>query len=230
MILDNNVFMRYFFFIFFLLFSLTGCKSDLVEVSLKTKDIKAAISGEVVMVEFETTFNLLAEYDEETKTEIDKMRAVAEKYFALEEFEVVKQDFGIDIEIEGEIPLVYMKDATAESFETSPWIIKIRNFNHSGSLKSYPYIISLATTSNFQSFVNLMEDINILVSPDKFQPVKFKLRPSGDDKLQIFTGGVIINGSSFIVKEMEVSEKINLTMKEGSYIDNFAAFLFQFLD
>ena len=75
-----------------------------------------------------------------------------------------------------------------------------------------------------------MEDINILVSPDKFQPVKFKLRPSGDDKLQIFTGGVIINGSSFIVKEMEVSEKINLTMKEGSYIDNFAAFLFQFLD
>ena len=222
--------MRYFFFIFFLLFSLTGCKSDLVEVTLKTKDIKAAISGEVVMVEFETTFNLLAEYDEETKTEIDKMRAVAEKYFALEEFEVVKQDFGIDIEIEGEIPLVYMQDASAESLETSPWIIKIRNFNHSGSLKNYPYIISLATTSNFQSFVNLMEDINILVSPDKFQPVKFKLRPSGDDKLQIFTGGVIINGSSFIVKEMEVSEKINLTMKEGSYIDNFAAFLFQFLD
>ena len=222
--------MKYFFFIFFLLFSLTGCKSDLVEVSLKTKDIKAAISGEVVMVEFETTFNLLAEYDEETKTEIDKMRVVAEKYFDLEEFEVVKQDFGIDIEIEGEIPLVYMQDASAESLETSPWIIKIRNFNHSGSLKSYPYIISLATTSNFQSFVNLMEDINILVSPDKFQPVKFKLRPSGDDKLQIFTGGVIINGSSFIVKEMEVSEKINLTMKEGSYIDNFAAFLFQFLD
>ena len=218
--------MKYFFFIFFLLFSLTGCKSDLVEVSLKTKDIKAAISGEVVMVEFETTFNLLAEYDEETKTEIDKMRVVAEKYFDLEEFEVVKQDFGIDIEIEGEIPLVYMQDASAESLETSPWIIKIRNFNHSGSLKSYPYIISLATTSNFQSFVNLMEDINILVSPDKFQPVKFKLRPSGDDKLQIFTGGVIINGSSFIVKEMEVSEKINLTMKEGSYIDNFAAFLF----
>ena len=222
--------MKYFFFIFFILFSLTGCKSDLVEVSLKTKDIKAAISGEVVMVEFETTFNLLAEYDEETKTEIDKMRVVAEKYFDLEEFEVVKQDFGIDIEIEGEIPLVYMQDASAESLETSPWIIKIRNFNHSGSLKSYPYIISLATTSNFQSFVNLMEDINILVSPDKFQPVKFKLRPSGDDKLQIFTGGVIINGSSFIVKEMEVSEKINLTMKEGSYIDNFAAFLFQFLD
>ena len=29
---------------------------------------------------------------------------------------------------------------------------------------------------------------------------------------------------------MEVSDKINLTMKEGSYTDNFAAFLFQFLD
>ena len=140
--------MRYFFFIFFLLFSLTGCKSDLVEVSLKTKDIKAAISGEVVMVEFETTFNLLAEYDEETKTEIAKMQQVAEKYFEIEEFEVVIKDFGIDIEIEGEIPLVYMQDASAESLETSPWIIKIRNFNHSGSLKSYPYIISLATTND----------------------------------------------------------------------------------
>ena len=152
------------------------------------------------MVEFETTFNLLAEYNEETKTEISKMKQVAEKYFEIEEFEVVIKDFGIDIEIEGEIPLVYMNDASAESLETSPWIIKIRNFNHSGSLKNYPYILSLATTSNFQSFVNLMEDINILVSPDKFQPVKYKIRPSGEDKLQIFTGGVIINGSSFIVK------------------------------
>jgi hypothetical protein len=182
------------------------------------------------MVEFETTFNLLAEYNEETKTEISKMKQVAEKYFEIEEFEVVIKDFGIDIEIEGEIPLVYMKDASAESLETSPWIIKIRNFNHPGSLKSYPYHLSLATTSNFQSFVNLMEDINILVSPDKFQPVKYKLRPSGEDKLQIFTGGVIINGSSFIVKEMEVSEKINLTMKEGSYESNFPAFLFHILN
>ena len=75
-----------------------------------------------------------------------------------------------------------------------------------------------------------MEDINILVSPDKFQPVKYKIRPAGEDKLQIFTGGVIINGSSFIVKEMELSEKINLTMKEGSYESNFPAFLFQILN
>ena len=225
--------MKKIFFIFFCLFSLAGCKSDLVEVSLKTKDIKAAISGEVVMVEFETTFNLLAEYDEETKTEIDKMKQVAEKYFEIEEFEVVIKDFGIDIEIEGEIPLVYIKDGS-ESSETSPWIIKIsdyRNFNNKdSSLKRYPYILSLSTTSNFQSFVNLMEDINILVSPDKFQPVKFKLRTSSDDKLQIFTGGVVVNGTSFIVQEIEVSERINLTMKEGSYIDNFAAFLFQFID
>ena len=73
-------------------------------------------------------------------------------------------------------------------------------------------------------------DINILVSPDKFQPVKYKIRPSGEDKLQIFTGGVIINGSSFIVKEMEISEKINLTMKEGSYESNFPAFLFHILN
>ena len=222
--------MKYILFVCFFVFALTGCKSDLIEITIKTKDIKAAISGEAVMLEFETTFNLLAEYNEETKTEISKMRQVAEKYFEIEEFEVVIKDFGIDIEIEGEIPLVYMNDASAESLETSPWIIKIRNFNHSGSLKSYPYILSLATTSSFQSFVNLIEDINILVSPDKFQPVKYKLRPSGEDKLQIFTGGVIINGSSFIVKEMELSEKINLTMKEGSYESNFPAFLFQILN
>ena len=155
--------MKYILIICFFLFTLTGCKSDLIEISLKTKDIKAAISGESVMIEFETTFNLLAEYNEETKTEISKMKQVAEKYFEIEEFEIVIKDFGIDIEIEGEIPLVYMKDTSAESLETSPWIIQIRDFNHSGSLKNYPYILSLATTSSFQSFVNLMEDINILV-------------------------------------------------------------------
>ena len=63
------------------------CKSDLIEITIKTKDIKAAISGEAVMLEFETTFNLLAEYNEETKTEISKMRQVAEKYFEIEEYE-----------------------------------------------------------------------------------------------------------------------------------------------
>ena len=72
--------MKYILLLCFFLFALTGCKSDLIEISLKTKDIKAALSGETVMVEFETTFNLLAEYNEETKTEISKMKQVAEKY------------------------------------------------------------------------------------------------------------------------------------------------------
>ena len=51
--------MKYILLVCFFLFALTGCKSDLIEISLKTKDIKAALSGETVMVEFETTFNLL---------------------------------------------------------------------------------------------------------------------------------------------------------------------------
>jgi len=37
--------MKYLLLIFFFLISLTGCKSDLIEVNLKTKDIKEAISG-----------------------------------------------------------------------------------------------------------------------------------------------------------------------------------------
>ena len=39
-------------------------------------------------------------------------------------------------------------------------------------------------------------------------------------------------GSEWIMKEIQeiVSEKINLTMKEGSYESNFPAFLFQFLN
>lgn len=221
--------MRYLLLIFFFLFTLTGCKSEIVEISLKTKDIKTAISGEDVSIKFETTFSLLAEYDDTTKSEIKKIRNVVEEYFTIEEFEVIENDFGIDIEIEGEIPLVYVKN-DSQSIETSPWVIKISDNNKKGSLENYPYKISLSNTANFNSIVKLIEDINILVTIDRFQPVKFKLRTSNEDKLQIFTGGVVVNGESFIIMEEEISKRINLTMKEGVYSDNFASFYFKILN
>ena len=43
--------MKYILFVCFFVFALTGCKSDLIEITLKTKDIKAAISGDRKLAE-----------------------------------------------------------------------------------------------------------------------------------------------------------------------------------
>ena len=76
--------------------------------------------------------------------------------------------------------------------------------------------------SNVKDYArNLTATTSAPIDTSKFTGRSFV---AGEDKLQIFTGGVIINGSSFIVKEMEVSEKINLTIHSILSLNNTASF------
>ena len=108
---------------------LLGCKADEVETSIKSKDLRKAIAGEQVSVEFEAALTFLAENTEETKGQIKAIEKITEKYFSLEEFDVTAGDFGFNIKLEGELPLIYSPDATASKSVKSPWAMIISD-NH----------------------------------------------------------------------------------------------------
>ena len=78
---------------------LFGCKADLVEIQIKTKDLKEAIAGEQMAVEFEAEFSLISEYDDETKGQMNVLEKSVENYISLEEFDISEGDFGLTITI-----------------------------------------------------------------------------------------------------------------------------------
>ena len=196
---------------------LFGCKADLVEIQIKNQDLKEAIAGDQVAVEFEAEFSLIAEYDDETKGQMNALEKSVENYISLEEFDVSVGDFGLTITIEGEIPLIYAPDGEIPRSIESPWALVISDNQDGGSLSGYPYKLTVATTPRFSAFEGELQNINFMLSPEEFQPIKFKLRASKDDQLKIFTGAVQVGGESRVVYESEVPKRMTLTMKGGVY-------------
>lgn len=194
-----------------------GCKADLVKIEAKTKDLKEAIAGEQVEIEFEAEFSLVAEYNDETKGQIRALEEAIENYIALEEFDVSEGDFGLTIIIEGQIPLLYASNGEIPRNIESPWALVISDNQDDGSLAGYRYKLTVASTSRFSGFEGELQNINFMLTPDAFQPVKLKLRASGEDQLKIFTGAVEVGGESKVIYEAEVPKRITLTMRGGVY-------------
>ena len=151
------------------------------------------------------------------KGQINDLEKSVENYISLEEFDVSGGDFGIAITIEGEIPLLYAPDGEIPRSIESPWALVISDNQDGGSLSGYPYKLTVATTSRFSAFEGELQNINFMLGPEEFQPIKFKLRASKDDQLKIFTGAVEVGGESRVVYETEVSKRMTLTMKGGVY-------------
>ncbi len=196
---------------------LLGCKADIVETSIKTKHLQEALAGEEVTVTFEAEFSMMTEYDDETKAQISAIEEIVENYFSLEEFDVTQGDYGLNIAIEGEIPLVYSSNGDASGSVDSPWVFVISDNTDGGSLSGYPYKLTVATTSRFSALEGELQNVNFMASPKEFQPMRIKLKRSGDDVLKIFTGSVEVDGESKVLYETEVSKRITLTMKDGVY-------------
>ena len=108
-----------------LISSLLGCKANEVEVSISTKDIEKAILGENISVGFDATLGLMAENDEEMRRTMQRIAAVTENYLTLEEFELTTGDFGLNIDVEGEIPLIYIEDISQIKNIREPWALII---------------------------------------------------------------------------------------------------------
>ena len=213
-----NIYLKSFFALSITSMMLIGCKAELIETSIKSKDLRKAIAGNPVSVEFEAELSLMADTeDEETKAQLKSIEKIVEKYLSIEEFDITKGDFGFNIKIEGELPLVYSTGSKAITSVESPWVMKVSDNRDAGILSGFSHKLTFSTTSQFDAFSGELQNINLMLSPDERQPMKFKLKTTGNDVLHIFTGGAEVGGETRVLYEARVEKRISLTMQGGVY-------------
>jgi len=197
---------------------LFGCKADKIETSIGSEDLRKAIAGNTVSIEFKAEFSMMGDTeDEETKSQIKLIKNVVEKYISVEEFDITKGDFGFNITVEGDIPLVYSTGSKIVTSSESPWIMKVSDNIEGGILSNFSHKLTFSTGPQFSAFSAELEGINFMLSPDQRQPMKFKIKNTGNSILHIFTGGVEVGGESQAVYESRVEKRVSLTMKGGVY-------------
>ena len=146
------------------------------------------------------------------------MEIVAEKYASIDDFDVTEGEYlGLSISVEGEIPMIYNSNGSINDSISSPWVLLISDNNFLGSLSDYKYKLEFVTTPSYTAFDGELQNINFMLTADKFQPVKFKIKNKHDGILEIFTGAVETDGESLTLLETIVEKRISLTMKEGIY-------------
>ena len=193
---------------------LTGCKAELIETKIKTSDIKRAISKGITTVPFETKITIMGE-TEDTRQQIKSFGEIIEQYVELDDVEIEKSMMGMDLVIEGNIPLVHGKKLPRN--RTDPWALFIKKNIVKGLSESYPYSITLLPTRNFGSFKNKFSELNILLTPSASQPVSFKMRNNDKSQFNVFSGGAMVNGEAHAIFTANVKRKLSLTMKDGVY-------------
>ena len=198
----------------FILVILAGCKAELIETKIKTSDIKRAISKGITTVPFETKITIMGE-TEDTRQQIKSFGEIIEQYVELDDVEIEKSMMGMDLVIEGSIPLVHGKKLPRN--RTDPWALFIKKNKVKGLSESYPYSITLLPTRNFGSFKNKFSELNILLTPSASQPVSFKMRNNDKSQFNVFSGGAMVNGEAHAIFTANVKRKLSLTMKDGVY-------------
>ena len=198
----------------FMLVILAGCKAELIETKIKTSDIKRAISKGITTVPFETKITIMGE-TEDTRQQIKSFGEIIEQYVELDDVEIEKSMMGMDLVIEGNIPLVHGKKLPRN--RTDPWALFIKKNIVKGLSESYPYSITLLPTRNFGSFKNKFSELNILLTPSASQPVSFKMRNNDKSQFNVFSGGAMVNGEAHAIFTANVKRKLSLTMKDGVY-------------
>jgi hypothetical protein len=213
-----NIYLKSLFALTITSMMLIGCKADQIETSINSKDLRKAIAGNQVSVEFEAELSLMGDTkDAETKAQLKSIGKIIEKYLSIEEFDITKGDFGFKIKIEGELPLVYSSGSKELTSVKSPWVMKVSDNRDGGILSGFSHKLTFSTASQFDAFSGELQKINLMLSPDERQPMKFKLKTTGNDVLKIFTGGVEVGGEHLVLYEATVEKRVSLTMKGGVY-------------
>ena len=207
-----------------ILILLGGCKAELIETKIKTSDIKRAISQGMTTVPFETKITIMGD-SKDTRQQIKSFEEIIEQYVELDDVEIEKSMMGMDLLIEGNIPLVYGK--TLPKNRTDPWALFLKKNNVKGLSGSYPYTLTLLPTRNFGGFKNKFSELNILLTPSASQPVSFKMRNNDKSEFNVFSGGAMVNGEAHAIYTANVKRKLSLTMKGGVYDTAYPVIFFR---
>lgn len=200
------------------LLALTGCKAKLIEVEIDQSNLIAVIeAGDPQSVEFSAVFSGLGELDDAARVQIDQISNVASSYFEGVEIEVDKDDFGYELEFEGEIPLVAAGDH--ENIKT-PWFVIVEPAT---DFEGW-YVVRMSASDTFSKFTDELQSINMMLSPDFANPTKFKLKLDG---LMVMAPAVVLNGREELLFVGNLDGKNSLIFRDGVFDTIGAGFYFK---
>ena len=208
----NNFLKGLFFYCF--LAMLMGCKAEIIETKIKTEKLKIAISQKFTTIPFKAEISLMGD-EKDTRQQVETFQNIIEKYIEIEDLEISKSMMGMDLVIEGSIPLVF-GDKLPKGRQ-DPWALFIQKNEIKVLATQFPFVLSLRPTGSFGGFKNEFSEKNILLVPDPYQPIVFKLRNNDGSTLKIFSGGVEIAGKHYAIFEASVEKRLSIRMKGGVY-------------
>jgi len=189
---------------------LFGCNADQLEVNLKTDDLRQAAVGEQLFASFEAEFSLVSELDEQQRSELDQMIATVEDFMVIDDVEIENSDFGINLIVEGEMPISSTQVA-------SPFYVSVTNSDIFGDM----YRVELGNGYEFERFQNAMQGINFMLAPNAIQPVKFKLRGEGT----VLAPAVEIDGYTYLFYAGDIDRRLTMNFSGGPFDNTSGGFL-----
>jgi hypothetical protein len=195
--------------------ALAACKAEKVEISLDADVILAAADGKAGAIEFEATVGeKYATVDDEKRAMIGAVTSLIERYFPESEVDV---DIGSDeyeIEVEGVLSVSDARPASG-----APWHVSATKATDGDGV-----VVRLNPTDSFQAFEAELQDVNIMLGPDEFQPVEFTFTaPSGT----VIVGGAIVDGMPTGIARIAMrGQTIKMLFKDGVWEQTAGAFLY----
>lgn len=197
------------------LLALAACKAEKVEISLDSAMILAAADGQAGTVSFEATVGeQYTTVDDEKRALIESVTSLIEKYFPDADVDV---DIGSDeyeIEVEGNLSV-----SSASPTSGAPWHVSATSAPDGEGV-----VVQLLPSAPFGSFQAELQEVNIMLGADEYQPVEFSFTaPSG----MVVVGGVIVDGIPTGVARIPMNgQTIKLLFKDGVWEQTAGTFLY----
>ena len=197
-----------------LLALLFGCKADELEIDLKASNVISVVQGETYNAEFEAVFSSFGVLDDEQRSQIDAIERIIENYVEITDFEIESTDMGFEITVEGELPVTNDKDAAEAYFI---------HVAESTLFQGY-YRAQLMTGTDFARMKSEMEEVNFMLSPDKYHPTQFRVEGQSVD---VIAPAAQIEGTGYFMYQGTVDRRLTMNFKGGVFDDVGAGFFFR---
>ncbi|MFN0115464.1 MAG: hypothetical protein ACKVPY_12380 [Paracoccaceae bacterium] len=194
---------------------LAACKAEKVEISLDSGMIVAAADGVASEVSFEATLGeQYSTVDDEKRAQIESVKSLIEKYFPGVEVNV---DIGSDeyrIEVDGSLAV-----SKASPSSGAPWHVSATRATEGEGI-----VVQLLPAASFGSFKAELQEVNMILGADEYQPVEFNFTaPSGI----VLVGGAIVDGFPTGIARIPMNgQTIRMLFKEGVWENTSGTFLY----
>lgn len=190
---------------------LAACKADKFDVELATGDLAAAAAGQAIEAPFEMVFSNLGEIDDDKRAQFAEFEAIMRRYMTVDAFITVPGDSGTELQIEGRLP-VTASDAEA------PY------FLHLAPSQDFPgyWEVEMQNGSNYAEMQDDMQSVSYMLTPDRYQPTRFKLAGNGE---ALIAPGAFVDGEAQALFLGTVEDRLWLSFRDGVWDDTGALFL-----